>query len=161
MRKIATAVRKHISAARLLMSCFLILVSGFLWAQEKTVTGIVKNSADGSPVIKATVQVKGTKNFTTTDNKGAFSINANSNQTLVISSVGFNTIEKPVGSETVLDFELTSSATEMEGVVVTALGISRQQKALGYSAQRVMMCLLILEITSVISIRTILKALQC
>ena len=137
MRKIATAVRKHISAARLLMSCFLILVSGFLWAQEKTVTGIVKNSADGSPVIKATVQVKGTKNFTTTDNKGAFSINANSNQTLVISSVGFNTIEKPVGSETVLDFELTSSATEMEGVVVTALGISRQQKALGYSAQQV------------------------
>ena len=137
MRKIATAVRKHISAARLLMSCFLILVSGFLWAQEKTVTGIVKNSADGSPVIRATVQVKGTKNFTTTDNKGAFSINANSNQTLVISSVGFNTIEKPVGSETVLDFELTSSATEMEGVVVTALGISRQQKALGYSAQQV------------------------
>lgn len=136
MKPIATAIRGVLSS-KLVMSCFLMLVSGFLWSQERTITGIVKNAADGSPVVKATVQVKGTKNVTTTDSKGAFSIGANSNQTLVISSVGFKSIEKVIGSETELNLELTTSATEIEGVVVTALGISRQQKALGYSAQQI------------------------
>lgn len=136
MKPIATAVRGLLTS-KLVMSCFLMLVSGFLWSQEKTITGIVKNAADGSPVEKVTIQVKGTKSVTTTDSKGAFSIGANSSQTLVISSVGFKTIEKPIGSETELNIELSTSAAELEGVVVTALGISRQQKALGYSAQQI------------------------
>lgn len=119
--------------------CLLLVLASFssAWAQEKTVTGHVKNEKDGTPLGGATVQVKGTTTTTVTDEKGAFSIKAGNNQTLVVSTIGFTTVEKEVGNQSVVDFNLVASDAQMEGVVVTALGISRQQKALGYSAQQV------------------------
>ncbi|HVK97350.1 MAG TPA: SusC/RagA family TonB-linked outer membrane protein, partial [Flavisolibacter sp.] len=74
---------------------------------------------------------------TSTDERGAFTINANSNQTLVVTAVGFQPQEVAVGNETVINFDMAASLAQMEGVVVTALGITRQQKALGYSAQQI------------------------
>ena len=137
MRKIATAVRTLIKIRTLMMSCFFFLVSAVLWAQEKTITGVVKNAGDGTPLVRATVQVKGTNKFATTDEKGHYSIKAVNSQTLVVTAVGFKASEKGVGTQSVLNFNLENASTEMENVVVTALGIRREEKALGYSTTTV------------------------
>lgn len=105
-------------------------------AQEKrTVTGTVRDG-EGNPVPAATVTEKGTSNSVTTDIKGAFSINVASSATLVITSVGFNNLEVRATSTT-MSVELQSASKELQGVVVTALGIKRQKKSLGYAVQEV------------------------
>jgi TonB-linked SusC/RagA family outer membrane protein len=113
------------------------MVCSYASAQEKTVSGSVKNETDGSPMANASVMIKGTAIGTTTNEKGAYSIKATENQTLVISAIGFAPVEQKIGNKSVYNFSLSNLSKEMEGVVVTALGISRQQKALGYSAQQV------------------------
>jgi TonB-linked SusC/RagA family outer membrane protein len=130
-----TAMKKFCKAFALALS-FFILPAGVLIAQEKTVTGVVKD-AEGIPLSLVTIQVKGGGASTTTNERGYFSIKASAGQTLVASAVGFSTMEKQVGNDVVINFDMSTAAEEMEGVVVTALGISRQQKALGYSAQEI------------------------
>jgi TonB-linked SusC/RagA family outer membrane protein len=105
-------------------------------AQEKrTVTGTVRD-ADGNPVQAATVTERGTSNSVATDIKGVFSISVASSATLVISSVGFTDLEVKATS-TSISVELQSASKELQGVVVTALGIKRQKKSLGYAVQEV------------------------
>ncbi|MDQ3683681.1 MAG: SusC/RagA family TonB-linked outer membrane protein, partial [Bacteroidota bacterium] len=137
MKTFTTAARKLIKRGSLIWSLFLVLATTSVSAQQKTITGTVKSSEDGSPLIAVSIQVKGTTIGTTTDQKGNFSINASDNQTIVASIVGFVTSESRVGSRTVVNFDLTSVTAELEGVVVTALGIRRAEKALGYSAQQI------------------------
>ena len=132
MRTITIAAGSGI-ARRLVMILLLSFSSLLLWAQEKTITGTVKDAADGKVIDKATVQVKGTTQMVVTNNLGIFSIKANTGQVLVVSAVGFTSMEKPVGSQSVINFDLTSTDAQMEGVVVTALGIKREERALGYS----------------------------
>jgi TonB-linked SusC/RagA family outer membrane protein len=136
MRSFATAVEK-LCTPRVLLFFFLLLTGSWVSAQEKTVTGQVRNSEDKAPVVRATVQVKGTKVFTSTDEKGHFSIKASDQQVLVVTAVGYRPLEKRVGSQSVLNFDMISTNTEMESVVVTALGIKREEKALGYSVAKV------------------------
>jgi TonB-linked SusC/RagA family outer membrane protein len=107
------------------------------YAQERTVTGTIRNADDGTPVVNATVQVKGTNRAVATNTQGVFSIRAAANQVLVVSAVGFQTQEKPVGAEGAVNFNIPTVSVEMEGVVVTALGIRREEKALGYSVATV------------------------
>lgn len=126
-----------IAAKKSLLLCCLQIATLVISAQQKTITGIVKNAEDGSPLAKASVQIKGSASGTTTDEKGAFSILAGDNQVLVVSAIGFNTAEKKVGNNSVVNFDMTASSTELEAVVVTALGIKRDEKALGYSLTKV------------------------
>ncbi len=101
-------------------------------AQEKrTVTGIVKDSANPLPGVS--IIVKGTKTSTVSDAAGNFKISASSNDVLVFNSVGYQGKEVPIGSQTSISVSLTPTTTSLEGVVVTALGIQRQQKSLGYA----------------------------
>jgi outer membrane receptor for ferrienterochelin and colicin len=79
------------------------------------------------------VQVKGTTTSAVTNDQGEFSINANRGQVIVVTAIGFKPMEKTVGAQTLLRFELQGSAAELENVVVTALGIRREEKALGYA----------------------------
>ena len=132
MRSIATAAGR-ISG----LLVFFLLLAGFASGQQKTVTGVVKSSEDGTPVVKATVQVKGTNSYVTTDTKGFYTIRAAANQTIVVTAVGYQSQEKSIGSQSVINFQLASSAGQMEDVVVTALGIRREEKALGYSTTTV------------------------
>lgn len=115
-----------------LLTAFLLLCCSFAWAQS-TITGRVR-AADGEPVASATVQVKGTQVTAITNDNGNFSIKASSGQTIVVSAVGFKTVEKRLASQTTLNFEMESTAAELENVVVTALGIKREERALGFSA---------------------------
>jgi TonB-linked SusC/RagA family outer membrane protein len=107
-----------------------------VFCQSRQVTGTVTNQ-NGEPVPLATVQQKGTKNGVTAKNDGTFSINVSgSNARLIISSVNYETREIAVGNQSSVNIEL-KEAGNLSEIVVTALGIKREKKALGYSAQEV------------------------
>lgn len=137
MRRFIQAVRESWLSKSLLSAGFLVLVNVSVHAQAPIITGVVRNAEDGSPVNLATVQVKGTSKGTATDVAGRYSIEATPGQVLQVSAIGFTTTEEKVGSRNTINFSLTSSATELQGVVVTALGIKREEKALGYSIANV------------------------
>ncbi|MDB5278321.1 MAG: SusC/RagA family TonB-linked outer membrane protein [Ferruginibacter sp.] len=107
-------------------------------AQTRTISGKVTSAANEVQP-GATVIVKGQKKGTITDINGNFSITAPSgNVSIVVSNVGFATAEKAVSANvSEINIVLTESKTELEGVVVTALGITRQKKTLVYATQSV------------------------
>ncbi|MGZ8541824.1 MAG: TonB-dependent receptor plug domain-containing protein, partial [Chitinophagaceae bacterium] len=108
-------------------------IAGF--AQTKrTISGVVSDNT-GKPVPSATVSVKGTSNSVITDESGRYSITVDqSNPVLVFSSVSFTQREVSVGNSATWDVSLETSAGELSEVVVTSLGITKRQKALGYAA---------------------------
>src|SRR5688572_23917390 len=106
-----------------------------LFAQKRTVTGKV-STADGKPVQFATVTVKGVSGGKSADENGNFSIDAAPNSILVISAVGFQPMEINIGDQSDLSVTLTSQGA-MSEVIVTALGIRRSDKGLGYSVAKV------------------------
>jgi TonB-linked SusC/RagA family outer membrane protein len=112
-----------------------VLVAQLTFAQERSVSGIVSDNA-GMPLPGVSVLVKGTKNGTQSDFDGKYSIKAAPSDVLVFSYVGMKSSEKSASSTTV-NVKLASDATQLESVVVTALGIKREKKSLGYAAQDV------------------------
>ncbi|MFC0771602.1 SusC/RagA family TonB-linked outer membrane protein [Terrimonas alba] len=119
----------------LLVLLALVVSNTMLLAQVKrTITGVVTDS-NGKPVPSATVSVKGTTQSVVTDENGRYSISVDkSNPVLVISSVSFAQQEVPVGNSTSLTTTLQGTASDLTEVVVTSLGITKKQKALGYAA---------------------------
>lgn len=113
----------------------LLSLTGTGFAQDLNIKGKVQ-SADGY-LPGASILIKGTSRGSTTDANGDFTLNAPANATLVVSFIGYKTMEIPVGSKTVFDIMLESDATQFNEIVVTALGIAREKKALGYSVQEV------------------------
>ncbi len=136
MRNLHKATAK-IRILKLLLIALFFLVSHDLFAQSKTLSGTVKGLPDGIPVANATVQIKGTKRGTKTDADGKWNITANQNETIVISSVGFVSSEIKVNDKNTFNTELKKVSTDLEGVVVTALGIKREERALGYATTTV------------------------
>ena len=110
---------------------FCLLISAI--AQNRTITGRVTD-ATGQGITGASVLVKGTRVGTTTNTDGNFTLSVPASaRTLVVSSIGTSVREIPVGSD--LNIALTSTATSLEGVVVTSLGIARDKRSLGYASQ--------------------------
>ncbi len=106
-------------------------------AQTK-ITGTVTSAEDGAPLIGVSVVVKGTTVGTTTNLDGMYELNApESATTLVYSYVGMTTLEVEIAGRTTINVSLESAAYAMDEVVVTALGISREEKSLGYAVQDV------------------------
>ena len=101
-------------------------------AQQKTFTGTVL-SDDNSPVSGASIILKKEKSGTQTDANGHFSISASKGDVLVVSAVGFSTQEVKVSNLSSLVVTLQKGDNKLEEVVVTALGIKKEQKSLGYS----------------------------
>lgn len=137
MRSLIIAAKKITGPKHLLFGCLLLLSTIMSIAQQKTITGTIKNEKDGGPVPNATVQVKGTNRGVSTNEKGEYRIEAGENETLVISAIGFAPVEARVGTRKQFNFELAETVRELEGVVVTALGIKREEKALGYATTTV------------------------
>lgn len=98
------------------------------------VTGTVTDS-NGEPLIGASVLVKGTKRGVSTDPEGKFAINAEPGSTLVISYVGEKTQEVAVGAQRNYTITMQSLDTNLDEVVVTAFGIQKDRKSLGYSVE--------------------------
>lgn len=112
-----------------------LLSSGILFAQQ-TVSGVVK-SDDGETLPGVSIVIKGTTNGTSSDMDGKYSLEVpNGDAVLVFSFIGMETIERKVGANSTLDVAMASGML-LDEVVVTALGISREKKALGYSQQSV------------------------
>ena len=122
-----------------IMLAFLFLAGiQFAFAQTRTISGTVTSAEDGSGIPGVTVQVKGTTVGTTTDMDGHYSIDVKPDyKTLVFSFVGMKTQEVPIGSSNTINVTMETEAIAMDEVVVTALGISREKKSLGYSVQDV------------------------
>lgn len=124
---------------RLLLVLFILLAGNMLlFAQVKrTISGVVSDNT-GKPVPSATVTVKGTTKSVVTDQNGRYSIIVdNNNAVLVVSSVSFSTKEITIQSSNSLNAVLLPNAGEMGEVVVTALGIKREKKSLGYAMQEI------------------------
>ncbi|MRG48316.1 SusC/RagA family TonB-linked outer membrane protein [Chitinophaga sp. SYP-B3965] len=100
------------------------------------VTGIVRNAA-GVPLEGATVTIKGSSTVTTTNAEGRFSIKAEKGQTLVISYVGHQSEQQMIGDDTSITVVLKEVESQLEQVVVTALGIPKKVKALTYNVQEI------------------------
>jgi TonB-linked SusC/RagA family outer membrane protein len=105
-------------------------------AIAQTVSGTVSDET-GKKLADVSVAILGTNSGTTTDASGQYRINAGSNATLVFSSVGYATMNVPVSGRTVVDVTLLTTAQSLDAVVVTALGITKQARGLGYSATNV------------------------
>ncbi len=118
----------------------LLLCTALLTAQsgQHTVSGTVTSLDDGMPLPGVTILVKGTTQGETTNFDGNYQINlANANGTLVFSYLGFQTTEVAVNGRTTINVPLATSTEALDEVVVTALGIKRSEKSLGYSVENV------------------------
>ncbi|MCU0473804.1 MAG: TonB-dependent receptor plug domain-containing protein, partial [Bacteroidales bacterium] len=117
---------------------FLVFCSALLSAnaQQKTISGTVTGAEDGQPVIGCTVQLKGMAIGTSTNADGKYSINVPETATaLVFSYVGMKSQEIAISGLNVINVVLESDIMGLNEVVVTALGISREKKSLGYATQ--------------------------
>ena len=120
----------------LLLACLFVGI-GLVTAQTQKVTGVVISEEDGQPVVGASVLVKGTTLGTITDVDGNFNLSnvPSSAKTLQISYIGMQTQEVVIKPN--LKVVLKADAQKLDEVVVTAMGISREKKALGYAVQDV------------------------
>ena len=119
----------------LFLTCIL-LIQG-VYAQT-TVTGTITDANDGSALPGVSVIIKGTTKGGSTDFDGKYSIQvSDSSAILVFSSLGYKTQEIVVGDRTIIDIAMEEDAAKLDEVVVTALGIKREKKALGYAIQEV------------------------
>ncbi|MFP3861138.1 MAG: carboxypeptidase-like regulatory domain-containing protein, partial [Bacteroidales bacterium] len=114
----------------------LLLFAGFQLAAQTEISGTVTDAETGEPIPGVSVVVKGDESIgTTSDMDGNYSLTGvpSDAETLVFSFVGMQTQEVPIEGRSTIDVEMEQAVQEMEEVVVTALGISREKKDLGYS----------------------------
>ena len=105
---------------------------------QRTISGTVKSSEDSLGIPGATVLVKGTTVGVITDADGKYTLTVPRDQNVIlVSYVGMKTVEVTLGEGAVFNIVLSPSVQELEGVVVTALGIPREKKSLGYATQEV------------------------
>ena len=121
--------------------CLLIVLHLFslpLAAQNRLVSGKITAAEDKSPVPGVNVLVKGTSTGTISDIDGKYTIQVpDENATLVFSFIGLQTKELNVGNQSVIDVSMESNIAELSEVVVTAFGLEREKKALGYTVQEI------------------------
>lgn len=116
----------------LFLAFFLLSVGAY----AQTVRGSVTD--EGKPVGGATVAVKGTTRATSTDSLGRFTVNAAANDVLIVSFIGYSTIEVPVnGRADIPVIMVRGTGSELDAVVVTALGVRKEAKKLGYATTSV------------------------
>jgi iron complex outermembrane receptor protein len=119
--------------AKNLLQLIIMLLIVSVPAFAQTISGKVTASTDGQPLPGVSIVVKGTSQGTTTDASGKYSISASKNGTLVFSFIGYKTQEVAIASRSVVDLALAEDATMINEVVVTALGMTKEQRSVGYA----------------------------
>jgi len=114
----------------------LLLCQTYVFAQNISVTGKVTDS-DNLPLPAVSIKVSGSTQGTSTDANGNFTISVPSNSSLVFTYIGFASQTVAVNGRTTLSVRLESDSKMLEGVIVTALGITKDQKVLSYATQKV------------------------
>ncbi len=116
----------------------LLFASAYAMAQESTLSGTVTAKDDGAPLPGVSVIIKGTTRGSSTGVNGQFSISATPGSVVQFKSLGFVTQEVTVGpSATTVNIVLVPDARQLGEIVVTALGISRESKTVGYATSTV------------------------
>ena len=113
------------------------LVTSFSFAQQKEIRGTVTSKSDGVPIPGVSVIVAGTTSGTVTDFDGNYNLAANTGDVLQFSFVGMLNTEITVGTNAVINVQLEEDISQLDEVVVTALGVSRVSKKLGYLVEEV------------------------
>ncbi len=115
-----------------------LVVLGSVFAQERTVTGTITSAEDGSPMPGVNILVPGTIVGTISDSRGMYTIRVPSgSEKLEFTFIGMKPQTVPIGTSSVINISMEVSSEMLEEVVVTALGIQKSAKALGYSQQEV------------------------
>ncbi|WP_434037370.1 SusC/RagA family TonB-linked outer membrane protein [Formosa sp. 4Alg 33] len=127
---------KHFLRMTFLFS-LLFCSSQAMQAQSKEIKGTVTSKVDGMPIAGANVVVLGTSNGTLTDFDGNYTLNANVGDVLKFSYLGMTTSQITIATASTYDVQLDEDSEQLNEVVVTALGIKKEKKALTYSAQEV------------------------
>ncbi|MDX8339211.1 SusC/RagA family TonB-linked outer membrane protein [Draconibacterium sp. IB214405] len=121
-----------------LIFAYLLFMVSLVQAQTKIITGTVTSEEDGMGIPGVSISVKGTTTGTISDIDGNYTLKVpNDALALVFSFVGMQTLEVEIAGQTVVDAAMESENIAVDEVVVTALGISREKKALGYAVQEV------------------------
>lgn len=127
-------MRKILSSCLILVLLICTIQSGY--GQSRILKGVVTASSDGLPMPGVTVLDKTNQTGTTTDIDGQYSISVTDQSILVFSFIGFTTQEFTVGNQTELNVILDEDASDLDEVVVTAFGLEKDKKALGYSVSQ-------------------------
>jgi TonB-linked SusC/RagA family outer membrane protein len=115
------------------ITLFMLLLCGFIGAAQISITGIISDIA-GDPIAFANVTERGTSKGTTTDVNGFYSLTVANDGILVCSYIGYQTAIIPVRDKVVINVTL-EEGDQLEAVVVTALGVKRNERELGYAVQ--------------------------
>lgn len=122
---------------QIFLTVILVAFSLDSFAQERTITGKINDGTDKKPVAGATIRIKGTERGTTTNADGVYKISVGEKVTLQFSFVGYSAQEVQVGTKSVINIVLNEDVKQVEEVVVTALGISKERRSLTNAIQTV------------------------
>lgn len=122
-----------LTAGKLIIGCFVLLVwvGSPVMAQRSIIQGSVTDAADGSPLIGANVMIRSTANGTIADVDGKYSLEADANDVLIVSFIGYDSEEIPIGGRTVIDIALNVSSTSLEEIVVVGFGAQKKANLSG------------------------------
>lgn len=112
-----------------------VLLSGNLYAQERTITGTVTIEKDGTTIPAVNITIKGSNTGTVTDMDGKYSIQANTDDTLIASFIGFQTHESLIGNQDIVNFKLLEDVNEFDEVIVIGYGIQKKKLVTGATSQ--------------------------
>ena len=129
---------KHLKLIKPALPLFILLwvITGFANAQERALSGKITDDL-AQPLPGVNIVIQGTSSGTATNAEGEFSLRVKDSDVLVVSFLGFIQETIPVKGQTFIALELKPDNKRLEEVVVTALGIEREKKALGYSVQQI------------------------
>lgn len=119
----------------LIVTGLLVLMGFYAHSQSRRITGTVTDFTDNTTLIGVTVMIKGTTQGTTTDIDGKYEINASPDDVLVFRFIGMAPEEVAVGDQQIIDVAMMPDIATLEQVVVTALGIKREERTLTYNVQ--------------------------
>ncbi|MEP3211021.1 MAG: SusC/RagA family TonB-linked outer membrane protein [Maribacter sp.] len=119
-----------------ILTLLLAFVVHLSFAQDKTITGTVTDQ-DGLPLPGVNIVVEGTTTGTQTDFDGNYAINGSEGQTLLFSYIGQKDVRQVIGAGNTMNVQMEEDAQALEEVVVTAQGIKREKKALGFAVSSV------------------------
>lgn len=120
-----------------LLTSLIILLGAETILAQGNISGIITSQEDDMPIPGVTVLIKGTTNGTVTDVDGRYTIDASPNDVILFSFIGYVSQEVIVGTQTSISLSLMPDLTELNEVVVTAMGIERETKSLGYSVSQI------------------------
>ena len=126
--------KKIVQSAHLLLLLLAFTVTAS--AQQAPISGTVTNEKN-EPVSGVSVTVKGSVEGVITNNDGKYTISASPAATLVFSMIGYETKQVPVASQSTVDVKLHEQLTQLSDVLVTAMGIKKENKVLGYAITQV------------------------